>query len=113
MCSRKTLTCSSPPGRGADPRACDGGRAATAAPWPAAAARLTGRAWPVAGALQTWGAAGLRGAPAGMECLLEEDKDGLDQRGPAPSGQKAAEGRRLPHRRRGAAASRVRVAADR
>lgn len=68
------LTCSSPPGQAADPRACDGGRAATAAPWPAAAARPTGRAWPAAGAPQTWGAAGLPGAPAGTECLEEERK---------------------------------------
>lgn len=35
--------------------ACGGVRAATAAPWPVSAALLTGRAWPAAGGLQTWG----------------------------------------------------------
>ena len=63
------LTCSSPPGRAAALRAWGGGRAATAAPWPAAAAPPTGRAWPAAGAPLTWVAADLRGAPGGTEYL--------------------------------------------
>lgn len=37
------------------PHACGGVHAATAAPWPVSAARLTGRAWPAAGGLLTWG----------------------------------------------------------
>lgn len=109
------LTCSSPPGRAADPRACDGGRAATAAPWPAAAARLTGRAWPAAGEPQTWGAAGLQGAPVGTEHLDGEEKKRFRPEGSvmALTGQKVVEGEQRPYRRRGGVASRARAAAGR
>lgn len=48
-------------------RACDGVRGATAAPWPAAGAQLTGHAWLAAGGLLTWAVAGLLVGPVGME----------------------------------------------
>lgn len=51
--------------------ACDGGRGATAAPWLASAAQLTGHAWPAAGVLRTWAAADLLVDPVGMEYLEE------------------------------------------
>lgn len=47
-------------------RACDGVHGATAAPWPASGAQLTGHAWPVAGGLQTWVVADLLVGPVGM-----------------------------------------------
>lgn len=48
-------------------RACDGGHGATAAPWPASGAQLTGHAWPAAGVLLTWVVADLPVDPEGME----------------------------------------------
>lgn len=48
-------------------RACDGGRGATAAPWPASGAQLTGHAWPAAGVLRTFAVADLLVVPEGME----------------------------------------------
>lgn len=56
-------TCSSPPGQAWVLRACDGARAATAAPWPASGVQRTERAWPAAGGLRTSVAA----ARGGME----------------------------------------------
>lgn len=51
-------TCSNPPGRVGGRRASGGGRAATAAPWPSAAALQTVHAWPAAGEQQTSGGSG-------------------------------------------------------
>ncbi len=65
------LTCSSPPVQAVVLRACDGGREATAAPWPASAAQWTGHAWPADGVRQTWAVADLLVGPVGMEYLEE------------------------------------------
>lgn len=76
------LTCSSPPGQAVVLRACDGVRGATAAPWLASGAQLTGHAWPAAGGLRTFAAADLLVDPVGME-YLEEAKDLIRQPGRA------------------------------
>lgn len=74
------LTCSSPPGQAVVLRACDGGRGATAAPWPASGAQLTGHAWPAAGVLRTFAVADLLVDPVGMEYLEEaQTKDLIRQ----------------------------------
>lgn len=66
-------------------RACGGGRGATAAPWPASGAQLTGHAWPAAGVLRTWAVAGPLVDPVGMEYLEEgQTKDLIRQSGRAP-----------------------------
>ena len=75
------LTCSSPPGQAVVLRACDGGRGATAAPWPASGAQLTGHAWPAAGVLRTFAVADLLVVPAGMEYLEEAQTKRFDQEG--------------------------------
>lgn len=51
--AKKRLTCNNPPDLVEGRRAGDA-RAATAAPLPSSAALQTGRAWPGAGARQTW-----------------------------------------------------------
>lgn len=73
------LTCSSLPGQATVLRACGGARGATAAPWPASGAQLTGHAWPGAGGLLTWGVADLPVGPVGMEYLERENKMTFDQ----------------------------------
>lgn len=54
--------------------ACGGVRAATAAPWPVSAARLTGHAWPVAGGLLTWGAGWPQAGLGGRGCQRLDDE---------------------------------------
>lgn len=65
--SPSSVGCSSPPGRAAVLRACDGVRGATAAPSPAAGAQPTGRAWPAAGVPRTWAVEDLPVGPEGKE----------------------------------------------
>lgn len=78
------LTCSSPPGQAVVLRACDGVHGATAAPWPASGAQLTGHAWPAAGGLRTWAVADLLVGPVGMEYLEDaQTKDLIRQSGRA------------------------------
>lgn len=77
--SVECVTCSSPPGRAVVLRACDGVRGATAAPWPASGAQLTGHAWPAAGGLRTWAGADLLVGPVGMEYLRGHTNTALDQ----------------------------------
>lgn len=77
-------TCSSPPGQAVVLRACDGVRGATAAPWPASGAQLTGHAWPAGGGLRTWAVADLLVDPEGMEYLEKaQTKDLIRQSGRA------------------------------
>lgn len=113
------LTCSSPPGQAVVLRACDGVRGATAAPWPASGAQLTGHAWPAAGELRTWAVADLLVGPVGMEYLEEtQTKDLIRRSGRARTDKTGCdiivnESRYWPraYRRLGGAASRVREAA--
>lgn len=67
--SPSCLTCNNPPDSVGGRHACGGVRAATAAPWPVSAARLTGRAWPAAGGPLTWGAGWPQAGLGGRGCL--------------------------------------------
>lgn len=82
LISAAYLTCSSPPGQAVVLRACDGVRGATAAPWPASGAQLTGHAWPAAGGLRTWAVVDLLVGPVGMEYLEEaQTKESIGESG--------------------------------
>ena len=67
------LTCNNLPGLADGCRACGGVRAAIAAPWPAAAAQPTGRAWPAAGAQLTWGVGWPLAGLGGRGCLQTQN----------------------------------------
>lgn len=63
------LTCSNLPDWVGGRHACGGVHAATAAPWPVSAARLTGRAWPGAGGPLTSGVGWPQAGLGGRGCL--------------------------------------------
>lgn len=73
------LTCNSPPDLVGGRHACGGVRAATAAPWPVSAALLTGRAWPAAGGLQTWGVGWPRAGLGGRGYLPNTEEPSIQK----------------------------------
>lgn len=68
-----SLTCNNLPDWVGAHRACEGARATTAAPLPVFAALRTGRAWPAAGGLLTWGVEWHQADPEGREYLEDSN----------------------------------------